>query len=114
MFLRLESVLEKRALKKSRHYKDIQEGRFVPPIHRSRKMAFYPVMEVDAICSAELAGKTDDEIKHLVQELVALRTEQDPIAAYLASGKTNAEIQSIINQLNRYLSSESELDIYVD
>lgn len=73
--LKLPNVLTLRAKRTSAHYADIRAGLFTPPIKRSTKDAVWPEHEVTKISAAEIASKPPEEIKALVQQLVAERAK---------------------------------------
>lgn len=54
------------------HYKLIADGLFPPPIKIGRK-SVWPSNETQAIVRARIAGKSDDEIRALVCDLVSAR-----------------------------------------
>ena len=56
-------------------YADISRGTFVPPVSLGTKSVGWPSSEVYAINAARVAGKSDAEIKQLVADLVARRTD---------------------------------------
>lgn len=72
-FLRLPQVCERRGLKPTRHYADIKSGTFVPPIKLTERSSGWPEHECEALIAAKIAGKTDDELRELVRDLVAAR-----------------------------------------
>ena len=64
--LRVPEVESLRGFKRGRiHY--------TPPIKQGKRSSAWPLSEVLAINRARIAGKTDDEIRSLVLELVAHR-----------------------------------------
>jgi prophage regulatory protein len=71
--LRLHGVLERRGIGKVRHYKDIKLGRFTHPVKLGRLSA-WPEDEVDVIITAQIAGKSGNEIRALVKELEKARS----------------------------------------
>lgn len=73
--LRLPAVLKARGRSRSAHYQDIKEGLFTEPILISARAVGWPASEVAAINAARIAGKSDDEIRALVQKLHAARKE---------------------------------------
>ena len=75
ILLRLAMVLESRGVRKSQHYEDIKEGRFTPPIKIGARASAWPAHEVAALNSARIAGKSEDEIRQLVIDLIAARTK---------------------------------------
>jgi prophage regulatory protein len=74
--MRRAEVEKQQGLRKSLLYKQIQNGEFVPPIKISERAAAWISTESDAIKAARIAGKSSAEIKELVQQLVASRTNQ--------------------------------------
>ena len=75
VLLRAEAVLNARGLKKSQHYLDVQTGLYTPPVKLGGKAVAWPLSEVAALNAARIAGKSNDEIRALVQRLVAARAE---------------------------------------
>lgn len=71
--LRMRAVLDARGIEKSQQYLDIQSGLFTPPIKLGAKAIGWPQSEVAALNAARIAGKTNDQIRALVQQLVAAR-----------------------------------------
>ncbi len=60
----------------------IAAGLMVPGVPIGARSVAYPHHELQAIAAARIAGKSDSEIKALVQELVAARaTLADKVAA---------------------------------
>lgn len=51
-------------------------GEFVTPIKIGKRRVGYPANEVAAINAARIAGKSTSEIKKLVTQLLAARTDQ--------------------------------------
>jgi prophage regulatory protein len=54
-------------------YAHIDRGMFPKPVALSRRFVVFPQEEVTAIINARLAGKTDDEVRELVAELMEKR-----------------------------------------
>lgn len=54
-------------------YAHVEEGTLTPPVKIGLRASGWPENEADAINAARIAGKTDDEIKDLVRNLVAKR-----------------------------------------
>jgi prophage regulatory protein len=71
--LRLPSVRSKRGVSRSTHYLHIAQGLWTKPVKLSARAVGWPESEVAAINAARIAGKSDDEIRHLVTELEASR-----------------------------------------
>jgi len=72
-FLRLPSILSARGCGKSKHYADIRDGLFVPSVALGARAQGTAQHELEAINSARLAGKSDDEIRALVRQLIDQR-----------------------------------------
>jgi prophage regulatory protein len=77
--LRIPAVLERRGRSRSSHYADIKAGLFVKPVLIGLRATGTPDYEVDALITARIAGKTDEEIRALV-----IKLEADRKAATLA------------------------------
>jgi len=60
---------------KSSNYNDEKQGLCVPPISIGPRAVAYVEHEVKAVIQARIAGKTNDEIKALVAELIAQRKQ---------------------------------------
>ena len=54
-------------------YEQIASGLAPPPIKLGKSAAAYPQSELAALNAARIAGKPDDEIRKLVERLVAAR-----------------------------------------
>ena len=78
---RLPEVLKKRGRSRSAHYQDIQQGLFSPPVAIGARAVGWPDNELETLNAARIAGKTEDEIRALVRNLVAARAHIDPEAA---------------------------------
>lgn len=75
VILRLPEVLAMRGLSRSTHYLQIQDGLFTKPVSLGFRAVGWPRHEVAALNAARIAGKNEDEIRALVSELEALRTQ---------------------------------------
>ena len=75
--LRLTTVLSLRGVGKSQHYDDIQSGLFTPPVKIGTRASAWPAHEVAALNAARIAGKTDDQIRKIVIDLLAARTAEE-------------------------------------
>lgn len=71
--LRLPEVLRRRGRCRASHYLDIKAGLFPHPVAIGPGAAAWPDYEVNAVNSARVAGKTDEEIRALVASLEAAR-----------------------------------------
>lgn len=57
----------------SKWYQMVSEGLVPPPVKVSPKMAVWPLNELHTVLGAHIAGKSPDEIKALVSQLVEAR-----------------------------------------
>ncbi len=73
--LRTKTILKRRGRSRSSHYKDIAEGLFVPPILIGDRAVATPDYEVDTMISARIEGKSKEELRALVKELVGSRKD---------------------------------------
>jgi prophage regulatory protein len=71
--MRVPAVIGARGIQKSQHYLDVKVGLFTPPLKIGKHASAYPRSEVAALNAARIAGKSDDEIRLLVQQLMAAR-----------------------------------------
>lgn len=71
---RRPAVLTQTARSKSALQLDEKAGLFCPPISIGERAVAYIKHEVEAIIQARIEGQTPDQIKALVQELIANRT----------------------------------------
>ena len=60
-------------------YNAIKAGLFTKPVHIGRRSVGWPSIEVDAINTARIAGKSDGEIRELVIRLHAKRIESPAV-----------------------------------
>jgi prophage regulatory protein len=56
-------------------YNDIRDGKFTTGVAIGQRAKGWPDYEVDAIITARIAGKSDDQIRELVKALHAKRAE---------------------------------------
>lgn len=70
---RLPAVLAVRGVRKSQHHNDIKSGLYTPPVKLGPRASGWPRSEVAALNSARIAGKSADDIRALVQKLMAAR-----------------------------------------
>lgn len=70
---RLPAVKEATGKSRSTIYRDIKNGLFTKPVSIGENSSAWPQNEIDAISKARIAGKSEGEIKKLVQELHAAR-----------------------------------------
>ena len=71
--LRTPDVLTAFGMKRPTLYEHMAKGLFPRPVKRGSRFAAWPKHECDAVLSARIAGKTDDEIRSLVVELTDAR-----------------------------------------
>jgi prophage regulatory protein len=72
--IRLPRVLEMTARSRATTYARIASGEFVPPVKIGLRSVGWPLAEIERLNAAHIAGKSTDEIKALVSELVAARS----------------------------------------
>jgi prophage regulatory protein len=89
--IRRPAVLAARGTKNTKLFEDIKAGRFTPPVSVGRA-ATWPKHEVEALIAAQIAGKSDDEIKLLVRQLVASR--KDVAARFIPDATKQQQIAS--------------------
>lgn len=82
--LRRRVVLQKRGYGNSQLYRDISIGVMPPGIGGGGHRVVWPAYEIDAVNRAEIAGATPEELRALVQRLVAQRTKMKPAIAECA------------------------------
>jgi prophage regulatory protein len=73
--LRLPEVSVKLGLRTTAIYDRIKQGVLTPPVRLTARSRAWPEHEIDAIVGAHIAGDADDEIRALVQDLVAQRKQ---------------------------------------
>ncbi len=71
--LRQKTTWKLRGRSRAAHYSDIEKGLFPPAIAIGERAVGYPEYEVEAIISAQISGKTQDDIRELVKKLIADR-----------------------------------------
>lgn len=76
--IRVEPARDKTGDARSTFYAKVKDGLMPPPIRlggeRSRSVAWVE-REIDAVIAARVAGKSDDEVRDLIRDLVAARRE---------------------------------------
>lgn len=73
VILRLPKVIEASGNSRSTLYSKIQLGLWTPPVSIGIRSVGWPAHEVGCLNNARIAGKTEEQIRVLVSELVALR-----------------------------------------
>ncbi len=71
--LRKTQVLSKYGKSHSGFYADIASKLMVPPVKLGARISAWPEHEVDAVLRARIAGKTPDQIRELVTQLLEER-----------------------------------------
>ena len=74
-FLRLPAVCDRTGKPKSTVYREVGDGLLPPPVRIGERASAWPDDEIDAVNLARLRGQSNDEIRRLVADLVAARTE---------------------------------------
>lgn len=72
--LRLPALIERTGESRSSLYRRTKNGTFTTPIKLGGRSSVWPAHEADAICRARIAGQSDDQIRALVQRLLAARS----------------------------------------
>lgn len=67
--------------KRTALYNDIAAGLLTPPIAIGTRAVAWPRHEHQAVAAARVAGKTNDEIRELVRNLVTDRAKAERLAA---------------------------------
>ena len=73
--LRLPAVLALRGVGKWTHYDEIRRGVCPRGVLIGRHAVAWPESEIAALNAARIAGKSEDELRDLVHELVATRAK---------------------------------------
>lgn len=67
--LRLPAVMTATGLTRSTLYLRIKQRLMTPPVKLGERCAAWPLHEIAAINAARIAGKSDEEIRELVNQL---------------------------------------------
>ena len=70
IILRLAEVIRRRGISRTTHYEDMEKGLYTKPVPIHTRVVGWPEYEEDALNAARIAGKTNDEIRDLVKELM--------------------------------------------
>lgn len=87
--LRMPAPLERTGYTRSTFYLRIEQGLMVPPFKLGERCAAWPANEIDALATAQAAGKSDAELRALVVELLTERQR--------AAGMTEAEARAVVS-----------------
>ena len=60
-------------------YNDVRDGLLTPPIAIGPRSRRWPDYEIATINSARIAGRSDEDIRRLVIQLLDVRKQQDPM-----------------------------------
>ena len=71
--LRMPAVMFESGLSRSTLYLRISQGLWTRPVSLGSRAVGWPSDEVEALNAARIAGRTDEEVRSLVQELEAAR-----------------------------------------
>jgi prophage regulatory protein len=72
--LRLRTVLERTGCSRSGLYARIPDGLFPRPIALGARAAAWPKHDIDAVLAAMIRGATDEEMRTLVSDILARRS----------------------------------------
>ena len=78
--LKCPTVMARVGQSRSALYAAAKRGVFTPPIKWAPQSSGWPEHEVNAILRARIAGKSDDEIRELVKQLVEARSLESVVA----------------------------------
>jgi prophage regulatory protein len=70
--IRMPEVAHHSGLKKTKIYADIGAGLFTKPV-KAGTAALWPISEIEQINKARIAGKSDDQLRALVDKIHAER-----------------------------------------
>jgi prophage regulatory protein len=73
--MRTLAVAEARGCSRSQLYVDVDAGLVTPPIKRSVNINVWPSTEIESINRLEASGASREELRGLVQELMAQRAQ---------------------------------------
>lgn len=71
--LKKQEILGRHMLGNTALYDAINAGEMTPPVKLHNRMCAWPAHESDAILRAKIAGRSKEEIRQLVRELVEQR-----------------------------------------
>ena len=74
--LRLPSVKAETGIARSTLYLRISQGLWPEPVQIGARSVGWPAREVAALNAARIAGRSDNEIRQLVRDLVAARKQE--------------------------------------
>jgi len=74
-YISLKQLLDYRARSRSSHYRDIEQGLFTKPVKLGTRSVVWPVLELEILSAARVAGCPEKEIKQLVERLHLQRKE---------------------------------------
>jgi prophage regulatory protein len=74
--LRQPAARERLGDSRSGFYNKVKSGLCTPAVKLGLRACGWPDNEIDAINRARIAGKSEDEIRELVKQLIAQRTER--------------------------------------
>lgn len=74
------AVIEQRGRSRSNLWLSITNGTFTPPVKVGQRKNAWPRSETQAILQLVIRGASEDEIRALVKELVAKRTQSKQAA----------------------------------
>lgn len=80
-FKRKPDCLSQFGVKNSTWHEWIKQGVMVPGVALGARARGYLESELDAIAAARIAGKSEDEIRALVRDLIAARDPADSLVA---------------------------------
>lgn len=75
--LKAEEVAARFSIRRETVYRLINQGLLTRPVKITATISRWPESEIDAVTAARIAGKNDDQVRHLVQVLTRARQAAD-------------------------------------
>lgn len=72
--IRLPEVMDAMGLRSTAIYAKVKDGLLTPPIKLTERSSAWPESEIAALNAAIIAGKSTEELRQLVKQLVAARS----------------------------------------
>lgn len=69
----LNEALAQRRKSRAAHYRDVSAGLFPPPVRVGKRAVAWPLIEIERIIAAQVAGFSEDELRSLVKDLTQSR-----------------------------------------
>lgn len=73
--LRLPRLIERYGKARTSIWRDIKRGLLPRPVRTGKNTVVFPEAEINAVIQARVQGKTDEQIRALIEQLHAARVE---------------------------------------